>query len=130
MSINRNAILKARDLLGISYKFKPWGAVKLAEWMKGIGIAWGIIGEVGGAILEIVEDNKFKNAKQKVLDWIEDVFKKVFEEINQEKIMEGIGYAQIEEIKKVSDLENNIRNLEEILVKIKNCEAKLEEVLK
>jgi hypothetical protein len=64
------------------------------------------------------------------LDWIEDVFKKVFEEINQEKIMEGIGYAQIEEIKKVSDLENNIRNLEEILVKIKNYEAKLEEVLK
>jgi hypothetical protein len=130
MGINRNAILKARDLLGISYKFKPWEAVKLAGWMKGFGTALGIIGEVGGAILEIVEYNEFKNAKQKVLDWIEDVFKKVFEEINQEKIMEGIGYAQIEEIKKVSDLENNIRNLEEILVKIKNYEAKLEEVLK
>jgi len=130
MSINRNAILKARDLLSISYKFKPWEAVKLAGWMKGFGTALGIIGDVGGTILEIVEDEEFKNEKQKVLDWIEDVFKKVFEEINQEKIMEGIGYAQIEEIKKVSDLENNIRNLEEILVKIKNYEAKLEEVLK
>jgi hypothetical protein len=68
MGINRNAILKARDLLGISYKFKPWGAVKLAEWMKGTSIALNIIGDVGGTILEIVEYNEFKKKNKKF--WI------------------------------------------------------------
>jgi GTP-binding protein EngB required for normal cell division len=120
--INSSTILKTRDFLKISYKFKPWGAVKWAKWANRIGaILAGLI-----VVIDIIENYKFKQRSNEILKDIEDIFKELLEESEEDKIREQIGYSEMKDIKE--NLENNIRELGETIRKIDEYKKRLEVV--
>lgn len=120
--INSSIILKTRDLLKIPYKFKPWGAVKWAKWANRIGTILVILNEV----IDIIEAYKFKQRCNEIIKDIEDIFKELLEESEEDKIREQIGYSEMKDIKE--NLENNIRELGETIRKIDEYQKRLEVV--
>jgi GTP-binding protein EngB required for normal cell division len=118
--INSSIILKTRDFLKISYKFKPWEAVKWDKLAKIIGVILAILSEV----IDIIENYKFKQRCNEILKDIEDIFKELLEESEEDKIREQIGYSEIKDIKE--NLENNIRELGETIRKIDEYQKRLE----
>jgi len=120
--INSSIILKTRDFLKISYKFKPWGAVKWANWAKRSGVILAILTDV----IDIIENYKFKQRSNEIIKDIEYIFKELLEESEEDKIREQIGYSEMKDIKE--NLENNIRELGETIRKIDEYHKRLEVV--
>jgi len=120
--INSSIILKTRDLLKIPYKFKSWEAVKWAKWANRIGAILAFLTEV----IDIIENYKFKQRCNEILKDIEDIFKELLEESEEDKIREQIGYSEMKDIKE--NLENNICELGETIRKIDEYQKRLEVV--
>lgn len=77
-NVNNTTVLKARDLLFKSHKFKPWGETKLA---KNIGRVAGFVAialEVWNICQEWKDSKRFKKAKDDLTDAITDIFREVF----------------------------------------------------
>ena len=118
--INSSIILKTRDFLKISYKFKPWEAVKWAKWANRIGAILTIL----NGVIDIIENYIFAQRCNKIIKEIEDIFKELLEESEEDKIREQIGYSEMKDIKE--NLENNIRELGETIRKIDEYQQRLE----
>lgn len=77
-NINAQHVLKARDLLFKGYKFKPWGATKLAGK---IGKAAGIVGvalQGVDIIIQLKRNRDLRRAKDQLKKSINDYFANIF----------------------------------------------------
>jgi hypothetical protein len=80
--INAKNIKAARDLLWSSFKFKPWGAVKLAKGLNGALAFVGIGFEAWDSWKEWQRAKEFELAKQSLVKNLEEQRKELLEKIN------------------------------------------------
>lgn len=76
--VNNTTVLKVRNLVAKSYKFKPWGATKLA---KGIGKAAGAVAvalEAWNLYQKWRDNQKLEGGKKSLTEAITDIFREVF----------------------------------------------------
>lgn len=80
--INANNIKAARDLLWSSFKFKPWGAVKLAKGLNGALAFAGIAFEAWDSWKEAERAKEFETGKQNLVKNLEEQRRELLEKIN------------------------------------------------
>lgn len=80
--INANNIKAARDLLFSSFKFKPWGAVKLANGLNGALAVVGIAFEAWDSWKEAERIKEFEKGKQNLIINLEEQRKELLNKIN------------------------------------------------
>lgn len=80
--INANNIKAARDLLWSSFKFKPWGAVKLANGLNGALAVVGIAFEAWDSWKEAERVKEFENGKQSLTRNLEEQRRELLGRIN------------------------------------------------
>ncbi|PAF45524.1 LeoA/HP0731 family dynamin-like GTPase [Helicobacter sp. 11S02629-2] len=83
--ITSKSILAARDFLGISFKFKPWGAVKLAN---GLGAALGFVSlamEGLNLYLDKKSQDDFEKAKSKLKEDLESSKEELLKNLGNKK---------------------------------------------
>jgi hypothetical protein len=130
--IKNTHILQARDLVkkytGISYKFKPRGAIELADTMGKVGK---ILGEVFGAITflttvkHFLDKKKFNENKEKIKKLLTDIFNEFFVKCEKENIMDIIDYKALEEPEKILELEYKISELNALVPYIDQYQERL-----
>ena len=79
----RNDILKFRDLLKLPIKFKPWGALKLAKFIKKLPIITEILDFVG----KLIGAHIFQKKKEKTIKAVEEIFENIFKELSKENYL-------------------------------------------
>jgi GTPase SAR1 family protein len=80
--INANSIKAARDLLWSSFKFKPWGAVKLANGLNGALAVVGIAFEAWDSWKEAERVKEFEKGKISLIKNLEEQRRDLLEKIN------------------------------------------------
>lgn len=80
--INANNIKAARDLLWSSFKFKPWGAVKLANGLNGALAVVGIAFEAWDSWKEAERIKEFENGKKNLIKNLEEQRRDLLGKIN------------------------------------------------
>jgi len=130
-SIDGNMVLQARDMLGLSIKFKPWGAINLAgkigTWGGAIFSALGLAYKVWEKYDKHKKEQAFNEAMEKMVGNFEKQREELVENIiNDDKFIElfFVGYVKLAEQvkntkKKLSQIEEDCRKFE---VWKKDCE--------
>ena len=80
--INANTIKGARDLLWSSFKFKPWGAIKLANGLNGALAVAGIAFEAWDSWKEAERIKEFEKGKQSLIKNLEEQRRELLEKVN------------------------------------------------
>lgn len=80
--INANTIKGARDLLWSSFKFKPWGAIKLANGLNGALAVVGIAFEAWDSWKEAERIKEFEKGKQSLIENLEGQRRELLEKVN------------------------------------------------
>lgn len=121
--VNKAMVFAGRDLLGkvgVVIKFKPWGAVKLTNFIsKGvpaIGSAVGVVLDVVDVIVAKVNANKLKKTKDDLLKAVQDAFKSVYDELQSDKFIDTFAPQVVE-------MERQIEFTEARLVEFQNAES-------
>lgn len=80
--INANTIKGARDLLWSSFKFKPWGAIKLAKGLNGALAFAGIAFEAWDSWKEAERIKEFEKGKRSLIENLEEQRRELLEKVN------------------------------------------------
>lgn len=129
--IDKAMIFAGRDLLGkvgIAIKFKPWGAVKLANFagktLPVVGAAVSLVADVAGIIMNKANEEKFRKAQLNLKQGIQDAFKDIYLQLNDESIFFQTFAPQVYEI------ENQIDQAKQVLLSYQENERFCSEVQK
>lgn len=111
-----NSVLAIRDVVASGFKFKPWGAIKLAS---GLNNAIPIIGaavSIFGYAKEINDNVKFEEDRERIANAIEEIVN-IFLEIvnNDEEFKKSYFPKYLETDKIIVEQENGIHELEKTL---------------
>ncbi|UNL43263.1 hypothetical protein G8B22_09015 [Ligilactobacillus agilis] len=111
-----NSVLAIRDVVASGFKFKPWGAIKLAS---GLNNAIPIIGaavSIFGYAKEINDNVKFEEDRERLANAIEEIVN-IFLEIvnNDEEFKKSYFPKYLETDKIIVEQENGIHELEKTL---------------
>jgi len=112
----RDAILSTRNLLKMSTKFKPWGALKLASKVsKGIA-AFGAVLEIGLKAWEMKKEADFKEEKRQLKQSLDKVFSDLLDDLGSKDDFINNYLPSVNILDKtVQDLEqNNIKFKEKL----------------
>ncbi|MBS0211570.1 MAG: 50S ribosome-binding GTPase [Proteobacteria bacterium] len=80
--INANTVKAARDVVWSSFKFKPWGAIKLAKGLNGALSVLGVGFELWDSWKEGERNDAFVKAKKRMKQDLEGQRKELLEKIN------------------------------------------------
>lgn len=80
--INANTIKATRDLIFSSFKFKPWGAIKLAKGANGVLAVFGIALEAWDSWKEAERIKEFEKVKKCLKSNLEEQRKELLNKIN------------------------------------------------
>jgi len=117
-----DTILKVRDFLNIPFKFKPWGAVKVAKVLKGLPVVIEIL-EVG---FKMYSKWRIDKTRSEIKDEMEDMFKQLLkEEMTEENYVKNY-FPNISETKEFlklltntkMEINDSIKNIEEINLRL------------
>jgi small GTP-binding protein len=61
-----DAVLKTRTFLKVPFKFKPWGAVKFAKFLKAMPVVMEVLQGIFGVWSKLKIDNKRKDVKEEI----------------------------------------------------------------
>lgn len=122
--VNKAMVFAGRDLLGkvgVVIKFKPWGAVKLTNFIsKGIpaiGAAVGVVLDVVDVVMAKVNAGKLEKTRNELLSAVQKSFKSIYDEFNEsDKFIEAFAPQVIE-------MEKQIEFSEKKLVEFHNAES-------
>lgn len=121
--VNKTMVFAGRDLLGkagIVIKFKPWGAVKLTNFIsKGIpaiGAAVGVVLDVVDVVMAKINASKLEKTRNELLSAVQKSFESVYDEFESEKFIETFAPQIIE-------MEKQIEFSEKRLVEFHNAES-------
>lgn len=97
--VNANSVKAARDLLWSSFKFKPWGAVKLAKGLNGVLAIAGIAFEAWDSWKEVERRQKFEESKKALKENLEKQRKELLEKINSSDFSTQFfpGFAELQQ---------------------------------
>lgn len=82
--INANTVKAARDIFWSSFKFKPWGAVKLAKGINGALPILGLALDAWGAYKEVEKREAFEKGRQEIISNLEEQRKGLMERLNSD----------------------------------------------
>ena len=116
-----NNVLKVRDFLNIPFKFKPWGAMKTAKFVKGIPIVLDIL-DVG---IKWYTDKKFRENKEELKNGLEEMFKEITQNISLQQYVNDYFPYLIETKKILSSMEDNKQKLFTSLNNIEKIDSRL-----
>ncbi len=120
----RDGILKTRDLLRIPFKFKPWGALKLARFLNSLGPILSVI----SSVVEVYQQYKLQEKKKNLKDVISSIFKVFLEDFNREYIIENY-FPAIIEMKNTRDaIYEDYKYIKAKIESIRNLINKVEEL--
>lgn len=118
-----NSILKIRNVLKIPFKFKPWGAVKLAKIMKGLPL----LAEVLGFAFSAITHYKLEKNISEVNSSLKEAFDKL---IREELTYENYCETYFPELKTlntlIDELDDSVNNLKQVSQNIKGIKKVLE----
>lgn len=104
--INASSIKAARDLLWSSFKFKPWGAIKLAKGLNGALAVVGLAFEAWDSWKEAERLKEFEKGKTLLVKDLESQRRELLEKINDSEFIAKFfpGFNSLEEqVKNVSE---------------------------
>ncbi len=106
-----NSILKIRNTLNIPFKFKPWGAVKLAKFMKGIPLLAEILDLAFGAITNYRLEKKISEINLSVMSAFDTL---LIEELTFENYCKTY-FPELESLNEnLIQLEENVKHLNQV----------------
>ena len=110
--ISANSIKAARDLLWSSFKFKPWGAVKLAKGLNGALAFVGIAFEAWDSWKEAERVKEFETGKQSLTNDLEEQRKQLLGKINDSDFSAQFfpGFAKLQQ--QIENLSEELRRTE------------------
>lgn len=112
----RDAILSTRNILKLSTKFKPWGALKLANKFAKGAAALGAIMEVGMAYWDKKKEEKFVKQKDEMKQSLDSFFSEIMDDLGStddfiNKYIPSVNLIQ----DTIQDLETNNQSFEKLL---------------
>ena len=120
--VNKAMVFAGRDLLGkvgVVIKFKPWGAVKLTNFIsKGIpaiGAAVGVVLDVIDVVMAKINAGKLEKTRNELLSAVQEAFKSVYDEFLPENFINTFAPQIIE-------MEQQIESTEKKLLEFQNAE--------
>ncbi len=121
--INANNVKVARDLLWSSFKFKPWGAFKLAKGLNGVLAVVGIGFEVWDSWKEAERVKEFEKGKQSLRKNLEEQRKELLGKINDSDFSTQFfpGFYDLQHlIKKLSEELKRTKNQRKVFAEWRN----------
>lgn len=116
-----DAVIKARDFLKLPFKFKPWGALKFAKFLKAMPIVMEALQFAGSIWSKMKMDKK----RSKIKKELENAFKGLFQGMTQESYTENY-FPFVAETKKVLlSLEDSKRGIEKTIASIDEISSQL-----
>lgn len=116
-----DAVIKVRDFLKIPFKFKPWGALKFAKFLKTMPIVMEVL-QFAGSIRSKMKMDKKRN---KIKNELENAFKGLIQGMPQESYTENY-FPFVAETKKVLlSLEDSKRGIEQTIASIDEISSQL-----
>lgn len=124
----RNFILGTRNFLGLPIKFAPWQVVNISKSISKLSIVSSVFFDLVGIGIEVYKRNKLNENIREITMAIEEVFKNVLEEVNEQKLKETYfkNILELEEIVKnidnsIQEIANNIKNIKFAINTISEC---------
>ncbi len=127
--INATNIKLARDTIAavgkfvgvdLAFKFKPWGAVKLAgnlnKFLPLIGIAF----EIGDSVMKLKKEKELEETKEKMVSNFEEAKEQMIEFINDETRFKQACFPS------ALELEKSFQEIEEKIKKTQECDQEFE----
>ena len=124
-----DAILRTRNVLRIRFKFKPWGAIKMAKTIKSFGRMLAVVGVLlDGALVikKIWDEKKLESSKKEIVDGIDEGFRKIVKERSRESYIN----TYFSELKDVEGIQRDVRSQLERYVSLQNILARAENTLR
>ncbi len=112
-----DAVIKTRDFLKIPFKFKPWGAVKFAKFLKSMPVVMEALQLVGGVWSKLRMDKKRNEIKKEM----EEAFKGLIKNLTLEEYTNT--YFPF-----ISETRNVLKTLEESKIEIQDTITNLDKV--
>ncbi len=122
IKLARDGIAAVGKLVGVdlAFKFKPWGAVKLAgnlnKFLPLIGIAF----EIGDSYNKYQKEQKFEEAKKEMVSNFDNQKKEILDLINDETRFKQTCFPN------ALELEKSIQEIKEAIEKTQECAQGLE----
>ncbi|GAA9749195.1 hypothetical protein VN0175_01350 [Helicobacter pylori] len=128
--INATNIKLARDTIAVvgkfvgvdlAFKFKPWGAVKLAgnlnKFLPLIGIAF----EIGDSVMKLKKEKELEETKEKMKSNFEEAKEQMIEFINDETKFKQTCFPSMLELEKsFQEIEEKIKKRKSVIRNLKN----------
>jgi small GTP-binding protein len=119
--VNGNLVLKVRNIFFKGFKFKPWGAIKLAKRIGAAAAALGVAIDGWNLYKKYKDSKKLDEIKKDLKDAFNSYFKDVFSMFDDEASYYknfAPSYLEVSEAikereKQISDLDTNIKSLSE-----------------
>jgi len=122
--ISGKSVLAARDFLMPTFKFKPWGAIKLADKLsKGFVVCGSLLGvglEMWDSYSQVKQEKEFNKAKNEVVDSLNKQRKEYIDFINNTQDFIGQFFPSYFE------LHNRLVEMEEDLIKRQSFQNEFE----
>ncbi len=122
IKLARDGIAAVGKFVGIdlAFKFKPWGAVKLAgnlnKFLPLIGIAF----EIGDSYNKYQKEQEFEKAKEKMVSNFDNQKKEILDLINDEKTFKEKCFPS------ALELEKSLQEIKEAIEKTQECDQEFE----
>ncbi|MFP6312360.1 LeoA/HP0731 family dynamin-like GTPase [Helicobacter pylori] len=122
IKLARDGIAAVGKLVGmdLAFKFKPWGAVKLAgnlnKFLPLIGIAF----EIGDSVMKLKKEKELEETKEKMKSNFEEAKEQMIEFINDETRFKQTCFPN------ALELEKSFQEIEEKIKKTQECDQELE----
>ncbi|SNR63040.1 LeoA/HP0731 family dynamin-like GTPase [Desulfurobacterium atlanticum] len=120
----RDGILQTRDLLRIPFKFKPWGALKLARFLNTLGPVLGAV-SLG---MELYNQYKLRREKDNLIEAVDSLFSVFLGDFNSQYIKENY-FSAVVEMENLRDaIYDDCKFMRERIENMKNLITKVEEL--
>ncbi len=122
IKLARDGIAAVGKLVGmdLAFKFKPWGAVKLAgnlnKFLPLIGIAF----EIGDSVMKLKKEKELEETKEKMKSNFEEAKEQMIEFINDEAKFKQTCFPN------ALELEKSFQEIEEKIKKTQECDQEFE----
>ncbi len=122
IKLARDTIVATGKFVGIdlAFKFKPWGAVKLAgnlnKFLPLIGIAF----EIGDSVMKLKKEKELEETKEEMKSYFEEAKEQMIEFINDETRFKQACFPS------ALELEKSFQEIEEKIKKTQECAQGLE----
>ncbi len=131
--INATNIKLARDTIAavgkfvgidLAFKFKPWGAVKLAGNLNKALPFIGITFEIGDSVIKLKKEKELEETKEKMVSHFDNQKKEILDLINDETRFKQTCFLS------ALELEKSLQEIKEAIEKTQECDQEFEKWIK